>query len=99
MKFFIDTANIDEIKKAVAMGMVDGVTTNPSLIMKSGRDIKEVTKEICDMVAGRDLERLDDSLRILPTIAPGSKDPAHIDLRQTRTACGPDCQHQPGKRR
>lgn len=52
MKFFVDTAQIDEIKELNDLGMVDGVTTNPSLIMKSGRDIKEVTKEICGIVAG-----------------------------------------------
>jgi|TARA_Y100000815_G_scaffold246514_1_gene246239 transaldolase len=52
MKFFVDTAEIDAIKELHALGMVDGVTTNPSLIMKSGRDIKEVTKEICDLVDG-----------------------------------------------
>lgn len=52
MKFFIDTAEIDEIKPLVELGLVDGVTTNPSLILKSGRDIIEVTKEICDLVDG-----------------------------------------------
>jgi len=52
MKFFIDTANIDEIKEAHSMGMVDGVTTNPSLIAKEGRDFKEIIKEICDIVNG-----------------------------------------------
>ena len=52
MKFFVDTAEIDEIKELNDLGMVDGVTTNPSLIMKSGRDINEVTKEICDIVDG-----------------------------------------------
>ena len=52
MKFFIDTANIAEIKEAVAMGMVDGVTTNPSLIAKEGRDQTTVIKEICEIVDG-----------------------------------------------
>ena len=52
MKFFVDTAETDAIAELNELGMVDGVTTNPSLIMKSGRDIKEVTKEICDMVDG-----------------------------------------------
>ncbi|MEJ6392408.1 fructose-6-phosphate aldolase [Gymnodinialimonas sp. 2305UL16-5] len=52
MKFFVDTADVDAIRELHELGMVDGVTTNPSLIMKSGRDIKEVTKEICDMVPG-----------------------------------------------
>jgi transaldolase len=52
MKFFVDTAEIDQIKELNDLGMVDGVTTNPSLIAKSGRDILEVTKEICDLVSG-----------------------------------------------
>lgn len=52
MKFFVDTAEIDAIRELNDLGMVDGVTTNPSLIMKSGRDILEVTKEICDLVDG-----------------------------------------------
>jgi transaldolase len=52
MKFFIDTANIDEITEAAKMGMVDGVTTNPSLISKEGRDFEEVIKEICEIVDG-----------------------------------------------
>ena len=52
MKFFIDTADINDIRDLAATAMVDGVTTNPSLIMKSGRDILEVTKEICDLVDG-----------------------------------------------
>ncbi|KKL98042.1 hypothetical protein LCGC14_1828360 [marine sediment metagenome] len=52
MKFFVDTADVDAIRELNDLGMVDGVTTNPSLIMKSGRDIKEVTKEICSIVSG-----------------------------------------------
>jgi transaldolase len=52
MKFFVDTAEVDAIAELNDLGMVDGVTTNPSLIMKSGRDIMEVTKEICGMVSG-----------------------------------------------
>ena len=52
MKFFVDTAEIDEIKELNEFGMVDGVTTNPSLIRKSGRDIIEVTQEICNIVSG-----------------------------------------------
>ena len=52
MKFFIDTANVDEIKEAHAMGMVDGVTTNPSLIAKEGRVFQDVIKEICEIVDG-----------------------------------------------
>ncbi|MCB1483108.1 MAG: fructose-6-phosphate aldolase [Rhodobiaceae bacterium] len=52
MKFFIDTADIDEIRDLAATGLVDGVTTNPSLVAKSGRDFKEVVAEICEVVAG-----------------------------------------------
>ncbi|EPX86730.1 fructose-6-phosphate aldolase [Salipiger mucosus] len=52
MKFFVDTADIDAIRELHELNMVDGVTTNPSLIMKSGRDIFEVTREICEMVSG-----------------------------------------------
>jgi transaldolase len=52
MKFFIDTANIAEIKDAHSMGMVDGVTTNPSLIAKEGRLFEEIIKEICEIVDG-----------------------------------------------
>jgi len=52
MKFFVDTAEIDEIRALAETGMVDGVTTNPSLIMKSGRNILDVTKEICDLIPG-----------------------------------------------
>jgi transaldolase len=52
MKFFVDTAEIDEIRALMAFGLVDGVTTNPSLIAKSGRDMVETIKEICDLVDG-----------------------------------------------
>ena len=52
MKFFVDTADVDEIRELADTGLLDGVTTNPSLILKSGRDIIEVTKEICDLVDG-----------------------------------------------
>lgn len=52
MKFFVDTADVDEIRELNDLGLLDGVTTNPSLIMKSGREIAEVTKEICDIVDG-----------------------------------------------
>ena len=52
MKFFVDTADVSEIRELNDLGLLDGVTTNPSLIMKSGRDIVEVTKEICSIVDG-----------------------------------------------
>ncbi len=52
MKFFIDTANIDEIKEAHSMGMVDGVTTNPSLIAKEEGNFEDIIKKICQIVDG-----------------------------------------------
>ena len=52
MKFFVDTADVAEIRDLDDAGLVDGVTTNPSLIAKSGRDFLEVVKEICDLVEG-----------------------------------------------
>jgi len=52
MKFFVDTADVKEIKELHDLGLVDGVTTNPSLILKSGGVISEVTKEICSIVEG-----------------------------------------------
>jgi transaldolase len=52
MKFFIDTANIDEIKEANSMGMVDGVTTNPTLVAKEGSEFEPLIKEICEIVDG-----------------------------------------------
>lgn len=52
MKFFVDTAEIKDIKELYATGLLDGVTTNPSLIAKSGRDFKEVIAEICALVPG-----------------------------------------------
>lgn len=52
MKFFVDTAEIDEIRELNALGLVDGVTTNPSLVKKSGRDFIEVVREICEEVEG-----------------------------------------------
>lgn len=52
MKFFIDTANVDEIRQAAEMGLLDGVTTNPSLVAKEGRDFYEILREICSIVNG-----------------------------------------------
>ncbi len=52
MKFFVDTADVADIRELNEYGLLDGVTTNPSLILKTGRDIREVTKEICDIVDG-----------------------------------------------
>src|SRR3954466_5841119 len=52
MKFFIDTGDVGEIREALAMGLVDGITTNPSLIAKSGRKYKDVVVEMCELVNG-----------------------------------------------
>lgn len=52
MKIFLDTANVKEIKEAVELGVLDGVTTNPSLIAKEGRDFRELVLEICGLVPG-----------------------------------------------
>jgi transaldolase len=52
MKFFVDTADVNDIRELNDLGLIDGVTTNPSLILKSGGKIAEVTKQICDIVAG-----------------------------------------------
>jgi len=52
MKFFIDTANVKEIREAASLGVVDGVTTNPSLIAKEGRDFRQVIAEICSIIDG-----------------------------------------------
>lgn len=52
MKFFIDTANVEEIRKASEWGLVDGVTTNPSLVAREGRQFGEVIKEICSIIDG-----------------------------------------------
>ncbi len=52
MKFFLDTANVDEIREAASLGLIDGVTTNPSLIAKEGRPFEEVIHEICEIVQG-----------------------------------------------
>ena len=52
MKFFVDTANIDDIAELAATGLIDGVTTNPSLVAKAGRPFTDVIKEICDLIEG-----------------------------------------------
>ncbi len=52
MKFFIDTANIDEIREAASLGILDGVTTNPSLVYKSGKDFRKLLDEILEIVDG-----------------------------------------------
>ena len=52
MKFFIDTANIQEIKEAASLGVLDGVTTNPSLVAKEGKEFRPLLEEICSLVDG-----------------------------------------------
>lgn len=52
MKFFLDTANVEEIRKAAELGILDGVTTNPSLVAREGRDFEDVLREICKIVDG-----------------------------------------------
>ncbi len=52
MKFFIDTANVAEIKEAASLGVLDGVTTNPSLVAKEGKDFRKLLEEICSIVNG-----------------------------------------------
>ena len=59
MKFFVDTADVAEIKDLADTGLLDGVTTNPSLVAKSGRQFKEVIAEICKIVVGPGLRRGD----------------------------------------
>ena len=96
MKFFLDTANVDEIREAHRMGMVDGVTTNPSLIAKEGREFKEVIEEICSIVDGPisaevisvEYEGMVSEAKELATIHPNIviKIPMTIDgLKATRT--------------
>lgn len=58
MKFFVDTADVKDIRELNDLGLVDGVTTNPSLILKSGGNILEVTKEICSIVKGMFRQKL-----------------------------------------
>ena len=52
MKFFVDTADIKQIEELIPTGFVDGVTTNPSLIAKQGKDMKEIIKNICSLISG-----------------------------------------------
>ena len=52
MKFFLDTANMAEIKECVSLGLIDGITTNPSLVAKEKKDFKKLIEEICQVVDG-----------------------------------------------
>jgi transaldolase len=52
VKFFLDTANLDEIRQAIEMGLIDGVTTNPTLVAREGKEFRPLVEEICDMVPG-----------------------------------------------
>ena len=71
MKFFIDTAEFSDIKDAYSYGFIDGVTTNPSLIVKAKRDLKQVIKEIADLVEGPV------SAEVIASDAPGMIEEAH----------------------
>lgn len=71
MKFFLDTANVDEIRKAMDWGILDGVTTNPSLVAKEGRDFEQVVKEIASIVPGPV------SAEVVSTEAPAMIEEAH----------------------
>jgi transaldolase len=71
MKFFLDTANVDEIKQGLAWGLVDGVTTNPTLVAREGRDFETVVKEIAGMVEGPV------SAEVVSVTAPEMIDEAH----------------------
>src|ERR1019366_6078508 len=64
MKFFLDTANLDELRKGAAWGIVDGVTTNPSLIAKEGKPLEEHIREICGIIDG------DISAEVVATTSP-----------------------------
>ena len=68
MKFFLDTANADDIRKALALGMVDGITTNPTLIAKENRDFFDVVKEIVSLDIGDISVAVSYTHRTLPTI-------------------------------
>lgn len=78
MKFFVDTADTGEIRRLAAMGLLDGVTTNPSLVARTGRDFLDTVREICDLVAGpvsaevaaTDFETMLAEGRVLAALAP-----------------------------
>ena len=82
MKFFIDTANVEEIRKANDMGIICGVTTNPSLIAKEGRDFKQVIKEITIIVDGP----ISGEVKATTTKAPAKKEVAQAKPKTTAKA-------------
>ena len=94
MKFFVDTADVTEIGELAATGLLDGVTTNPSLIAKAGRDFKEIIAEICEMVSGPvsaevaaiDVEGM---LQGRPRRSPGSPRTSRSRCRSPGTASRP----------
>lgn len=99
MKFFVDTADVAEIRELAATGLLDGVTTNPSLVAKTGRDFKQIIAEICEVVKGPvsaevaalDAEGMIREGRILAKIAPNVtvKVPLTMDgLKACRTLTG-----------
>ena len=92
MKFFIDSADLDAIAELADIGLVDGVTTNPSIIAKSGRDFKEVIAEICKLTPGHvsaevvatDADNMIKEGRILRKICLLYTSPSPRDKRQSR---------------
>lgn len=99
MKFYLDTGNIEEIKRIVKLGLVDGVTTNPSLIAKEGRDFKEVIQEITAIVSGPV------SAEVIALDAPGMLKEAHeiaqwapnVVIKLPMTEAGLEATHQLAK--
>ncbi len=97
MKIFLDTADVGEIREGVAMGMVDGVTTNPTLVSRTGRPFKKVIEEICEIVPGpvsaeavsMDAEGLIKEAKELSAIAPNVavKIPMTVDGLKATRAC------------
>ena len=95
MKFFIDTADINEIREAKDMGLLDGVTTNPSLIAKTGRPFQDVIDEICELVDGpisaevvsTDAEGIIEEAKKLVKIHPNIVVKSPINYRRTKGRC------------
>ena len=94
MKFFVDTADTKDIAELAATGLLDGVTTNPSLIHKSGRDFMDVTKEICGLVDGPVSAEVV-ALKADDMIAEGSIGPP---CRRYRAACSTTSSKKSAKR-
>ena len=84
MKFFIDTANVEDIKKANDMGVICGVTTNPSLIAKEGRDFNEVIKEIASIVDGPESGLVSSSANVKGVMPRIKKMPVSIPTKASK---------------